>query len=237
VHVPMQGAATARTDQAEDSERSFGRHPLPDRTGNRRVAGLSSPPGRTFVASWADEVPATVGGITSTVHRPHGVTVPWTRAAITRRPRHVLAAVELVTGAAALVGGLLLAAAPDGSLLRADPAVLAGSPFADYRWPGVLLATLVGGGYLLTGWWTWRSGFAARTLSLFAGVGLVVFEASELLWLGFQPLEAVFAVVGAVVAVLAVLAPRTPTSAATGAKVPHLREGSGGCARLPGDPS
>jgi len=58
----------------------------------------------------------------------------------------------LVTGAAALVGGLLLAAAPDGSLLSADPAVLAGSPFADYRWPGVLLATLVGGGYLLTGW-------------------------------------------------------------------------------------
>jgi hypothetical protein len=38
-------------------------------------------------------------------------------------------------------------------------------------------------------------------------VGLVVFEAAELLWLGFQPLEALFAVVGAVGAVVAVFAP------------------------------
>jgi hypothetical protein len=45
------------------------------------------------------------------------------------------------------------------------------------------------GATLLTGWWTWRSGLAARALSLFAGMGLVVFEAAEQLWLGFQPLE------------------------------------------------
>jgi hypothetical protein len=124
-----------------------------------------------------------------------------------RRPRRFLVGLELITGATALVGGVLLAIAPDGSLLAADPAVLAGSPFADYRWPGILLATLVGGGYLLTGWWQARSGVGARALSVFAGVGLVVFEAGELVWLGFQPLEAVFAVVGATVAVLAVVAP------------------------------
>jgi hypothetical protein len=35
---------------------------------------------------------------------------------------------------------------------------------------------------------------------------LIVFEGSELLWLGFQPLEAVLAGVGASVAALAVLA-------------------------------
>jgi hypothetical protein len=124
-----------------------------------------------------------------------------------RRPRRILVGLELVTGATALVGGVLLAIAPEGSLLAADPAVLAGSPFADYRWPGILLATLVGGGYLLTGWWQARSGVGARALSVVAGVGLVVFEAGELVWLGFQPLEAVFAVVGATVAVLAVVAP------------------------------
>jgi len=129
------------------------------------------------------------------------------RRAMARRPRRILVGLELVTGATALVGGVLLAIAPDGSLLAADPAVLAGSPFADYRWPGILLATLVGGGYLLTGWWQARSGVGARALSVFAGVGLVVFEAGELVWLGFQPLEAVFAVVGATVAVLAVVAP------------------------------
>ena len=129
------------------------------------------------------------------------------RRVMARRPRRILVGLELVTGATALVGGALLAIAPDGSLLAADPAVLAGSPFADYRWPGVLLATLVGGGYLVTGFWQARSGVGARALSVFAGVGLVVFEAGELLWLGFQPLEAVLAVVGATVAVLAVVAP------------------------------
>src|SRR4051812_28821719 len=119
---------------------------------------------------------------------------------MSRRPRRVLVGLELFTGATALVGGVLLAIAPDGSLLAADPAVLTASPFADYRWPGFLLATLVGAGYLLTGFWQARSGVGARALSVFAGVGLVVFEASELLWLGFQPLEAGLAGIGGGVA-------------------------------------
>jgi hypothetical protein len=110
---------------------------------------------------------------------------------------------ELVTGAAALAGGVLLAAAPDGSGLRADPAVLAGTPFSDWRVPGLLLAVLVGGGYVLTGWWQRSDRWHARELSIFAGAGLVAFEAAELGWLGFQPLEAVFAVVGLTVTALA----------------------------------
>jgi hypothetical protein len=75
---------------------------------------------------------------------------------------------------------VLLAAAPDGSLLRADPATLADSPFSDWRVPGVLLAGLVGGGFLLAGWWQWRGHRYARELSMAAGAGLVCFEAAEL---------------------------------------------------------
>lgn len=131
---------------------------------------------------------------------------------IARRPRRILIALELVTGATALVGGVLLAVAPDGRLLAAELAALAGSPFTDYRWPGTLLATVVGGGYLITGVWQARAGFGARALSVFAGVGLIAFEASELLWLGFQPLQAALAVVGATVAALALLAPSEPTA-------------------------
>jgi len=116
---------------------------------------------------------------------------------------------ELVTGAAGLAGGVLLAAAPDGSLLRADLAVLAGTPFSDWRVPGVLLAGLVGGGFLLAGWWQWRGGRHARELSMAAGAGLVCFEAAELAWIGFQPLEAVFAAVGVIVLGLAWHLPRT----------------------------
>jgi hypothetical protein len=121
--------------------------------------------------------------------------------------RRALVTLELVTGAAGLVGGVLLAAAPDGSLLQADRAVLAGSPFSDWRAPGVLLAGLVGGGFLLTGWRQWRGRRHARELSMAAGAGLVCFEVAELAWLGFQPLEAVFAVVGVAVVILAWQAP------------------------------
>ncbi len=66
--------------------------------------------------------------------------------------RRALVALELITGVTGLAGGVLLAAAPDGSLLKADPATLTGSPFSDWRVPGVLLAGLVGGGFLLAGW-------------------------------------------------------------------------------------
>ena len=117
--------------------------------------------------------------------------------------RRALVALELVTGVTGLVGGVLLAAAPDGSLLQADPATLADSPFSDWRVPGVLLAGLVGGGFLLAGWWQWRGHRYARELSMAAGAGLVCFEAAELAWLGFQPLEGVVAVVGLTIVTLA----------------------------------
>ncbi len=110
---------------------------------------------------------------------------------------------ELTTGAAALAGGAMLMAVPDGSLLHADPKVLAGTPFADWRMPGLLLAGLVGGGFLVTGWWQLADHRYARQLSLIAGTGLVIFEAAELAWIGFQPLEAVFTLVGAAVIGLA----------------------------------
>jgi hypothetical protein len=120
-----------------------------------------------------------------------------------------LVTLELVTGAAGLAGGVLLAAAPDGSMLRADPAVLANTPFTDWRVPGVLLAGLVGGGFLLAGWWQWRGHRYARELSMAAGVGLICFEVAELAWLGFQPLEAVFAAVGVIIVGLAWRLPTT----------------------------
>ena len=72
------------------------------------------------------------------------------------------------TGAAGLAGGALLMAAPAGSLLHADPAALAGSPFRDWRMPGALLAGLVGGGFLLAGWWQWNNHRYAPELSLIA---------------------------------------------------------------------
>ena len=114
-----------------------------------------------------------------------------------------LVPLELVTGVAALIGGVLLAAAPDGSLLSADVAALEGSPFTDWRLPGLLLGGFVGGGFLVAGTWQWRNGWHARELSMLAGLGLLTFEVAEVAWIGFQPLEGVFALVGAAVVALA----------------------------------
>ena len=122
---------------------------------------------------------------------------------LTLSPRRGLAALELAIGGTALAGGALLIAAPDGSLLRADPSALTGSPFADWRVPGVLLAGLVGVGFLGAGYCQGTGCRHARKLSIAAGAGLVAFEAAEFGWLGFQPLEAVFAVAGLSIAVLA----------------------------------
>ena len=108
----------------------------------------------------------------------------------------LLIGMELITGATGLAGGLLLALRPDGSLLHAQMSALENKPFTNWRLPGLLLASLVGIGLLGTGWWQQRRGPFARELSMFAGAGLVLFEASELLWIGPQPLEAVFATVG-----------------------------------------
>ena len=123
--------------------------------------------------------------------------------------QRALVVLELATGAAALVGGVMLTAVPDGSLVHADPDVLAGTPFPDWRVPGLLLAAIVGGGFLLTGWWQLADHRYARQLSIIAGTGLIIFEAAELAWIGFQPLEAVFALVGAAVLGLAWRHPRT----------------------------
>lgn len=94
-------------------------------------------------------------------------------------PKRVLAAIELATGTVALAGGALLTAAPDGSLLRANSAVLAGTPLSDWRLPSLLLTVLVGGGYLITGWRQWGNRWRARELSMLAAAGLVTFEAAD----------------------------------------------------------
>lgn len=119
------------------------------------------------------------------------------------RARRVLVGLELVTGAAALAGGILLVVRPDGSLLRADPAALTYGPFTDWRIPGILLGMLVGVGLLVAGRWQVRGGWHARELSILAGLGLVLFELTELGWIGFQPLEVMFALVGTFIAALA----------------------------------
>ncbi len=120
-----------------------------------------------------------------------------------RAEAKALVTLELFTGTMGLVGGLMLIARPNGSLLHAKMSALSGSPFDDWRLPGLLLASLVGGGFLVAGEWQLRGLPHAQELSLVAGIGLIAFEVAELAWIGLQPLEVIFALVGAGVAILA----------------------------------
>lgn len=64
------------------------------------------------------------------------------------------------------------------------------------------------GGLLAAGSWTWRDDRYARAVSILAGLGLLAFGATELVWVGFQPLEGVFALVGAAIVGIAALETR-----------------------------
>lgn len=110
---------------------------------------------------------------------------------------------QYFTGATAIIGGLLLASRPDGTLLHANRSALTTSPFDDWRVPGILLAILVGGGCMTAAECQRRNWHRERQFAMVAGTGLIAFELAELTWIGFQPLEAVFGAVGATVAVLA----------------------------------
>jgi hypothetical protein len=119
------------------------------------------------------------------------------------RQEQALIGVESFTGIAALISGALLAAKPDGSLIKADMSALERSPFTDWRLPGAFLASLVGGGFLGAATLHMLGTKHAREVSLLAGTGLIAFEGAELKWIGFQPLEGVFAGVGLLVIALA----------------------------------
>jgi hypothetical protein len=55
-------------------------------------------------------------------------------------------------GLGALAGGIALVAKPDGSVMQFDVALLAGSPFADFTFPGLILGGLFGvGSFVVAG--------------------------------------------------------------------------------------
>ncbi len=110
---------------------------------------------------------------------------------------------ELLLGISALSGGLLLIVQPNGSLLQAKLSAPRGTPFMDWRVPGVFLAGCIGGGSLLSAFWLWRRLPCARELALLTAVGVVAFEAVEWAMIGFQILEAFVALVAGLMLLLA----------------------------------
>jgi len=85
-----------------------------------------------------------------------------------------------VLGLGALAGGVSLVARPDGSVMGFDTGILAGSPFADFLVPGLVLGGLFGVGSFVVAWLIWRRTEIAPFLAFVIGFGQMLWIAIEL---------------------------------------------------------
>ncbi len=86
----------------------------------------------------------------------------------------------LVLGIGALAGGIALASKPDGSVMHFDVGLLAGSPFADYLWPGIILGGLFGIGSLAVAVMGLRHSLVAPFLAFTIGCAQMIWIVVEL---------------------------------------------------------
>ena len=89
-----------------------------------------------------------------------------------------------VLGLGAIGGGVSLVARPDGSLMGWDTSILAGSPFADFLVPGLILGGLFGVGSFAVAWLAYRRSDVAPFLAFAIGFGQMLWIAIELAIIG-----------------------------------------------------
>jgi hypothetical protein len=125
--------------------------------------------------------------------------------------QRMLAALLLFVGLGGLFGGLLFVTDPSGGSMGMDAAILAGSPFADFLVPGVVLLLVNGVGSTAAGavaWMGWRyTGQAGAAL----GALLVAWILIQIGTIGFfwaPPFQPLFLVIGLAEVVLGVLIAR-----------------------------
>lgn len=113
---------------------------------------------------------------------------------------------ELLIGIGAVVGGGVLALAPDGSILQMPLDMLRGTPFANYLLPGLLLCLVVGASNVAAGVLTLRRSRKAPVAGIFGGFALVVWIGSQIALIGYRnPVQAVYLAAGVATCVGAAL--------------------------------
>jgi hypothetical protein len=90
----------------------------------------------------------------------------------------------VVLGLGALAGGIALVSRPDGSTMQWDVSMLAGSPFADFLIPGLILGGLFGVGSLLVAVLGVQRSRIAPFLAFVIGVGQMIWIVVELAIIG-----------------------------------------------------
>jgi hypothetical protein len=86
----------------------------------------------------------------------------------------------IVLGLGALAGGVALIARPDGSIMHFDVSLLAGSPFADFTIPGLILGGLFGVGSLAVAVLSFYRSRLAPFLAFAIGVGQMIWIVIQL---------------------------------------------------------
>jgi len=122
---------------------------------------------------------------------------------MSRRPLggHAKAAIALQVflGIGAIGGGLALVAGPHGEILPLPVSALAGSPFASYLVPGLILLVILGLGPIGVAALAWMQHRAAPLLTLAVGNALIVWIVVEIAIIGYSnhpPLQAVYLALG-----------------------------------------
>jgi hypothetical protein len=106
-----------------------------------------------------------------------------------------LVTLEVVLGLTALEGGWVLARHPDGSSFHLPPSLLAGTPFQDYAWPGVLLFVSNGLLPIAVALLTTLKRPWGRWIHLLPGIFFLGWMAAQLAFIGYRmPIQAVFVV-------------------------------------------
>jgi hypothetical protein len=96
------------------------------------------------------------------------------------RAGRIAAGLLVWLGIGALAGGAALVAAPDGSVMQMPLSWLAGSPFADFFVPGLILGGLFGIGSLAVAVLGLRHLRVAPFLAFAIGVGMMIWIVVEL---------------------------------------------------------
>jgi hypothetical protein len=115
---------------------------------------------------------------------------------------------EVFLSLGAIGGGVALMAGPHGEFLPLPVSALAGSPFADYFVPGVILFAVLGLGPLGAAVLAWRRHPAAPALAVAVGGALLIWLTVQITIIGYSndpPLQAFYLGLGVVLMAVGVM--------------------------------
>lgn len=112
---------------------------------------------------------------------------------------YILMGLILFQGISGLVGGIALVIDPTGELLQMPLSMLEGSPFRDFRVPGIILLTILGIFPTVVFYGLWKRSIWARMGALLVGTALIIWIGVEIWMVGYHsepPLQLVYGLIG-----------------------------------------